>query len=381
MTDPHAPRTMDLALNATQTRIRDAARRVAEETLAPAARGFEAAEEVPAAIYRELGQHGLMAVDVPEAYGGSGASTVAYSLAMTELARVCGSTSVTMGVTNMVGEVLAEFGDEAQKNEYCPRLAAGELGAFGLSETGAGSDPGGMRTTAVQDGDEWVLNGTKQWISHGDTACVVVVWARTDGPGSRGLSCFLVPGGAPGLGSDAKEDKMGLRASHTCGLVLENVRVPASAMLGPRGGGFRIAMMALDGGRIGIASQALGIATGAYEEALAHCRAAGEVTQAQQFRLADMRTRLEASRMLALRAASLKDAGKPFTQEASIAKAFSTEKAWATCNDAVELMGDAGLRLGAQAERALRDVRVSMIYEGTSEVQRIVISRAALKAG
>ena len=372
---------MDLELTAPQIRIRDAARRVAVETLAPRAHAFEASEEVPADIYRQLGALGLMAVDVPEAYGGSAAGTVAYSLAMTEISRVCASTSVTMGVTNMVGEVLAEFGDEEQRQRWCPRLAAGGLGAFGLSETGAGSDPGGMVTTAVLEDGVWVLNGTKQWISHGDTAEVVVVWARTDGAGARGLSCFLVPGDAPGLGVDAKEDKMGLRASHTCGLVLEDVRVPESALLGPRGGGFRIAMMALDGGRVGIASQAIGVASGAYDDARAHLSAAGSPSQADAFRLADMATHLEASRLLALRAAARKDAGQPFTQEASIAKAFATEKAWATCNDAVEIMGDAGLRVGARGERALRDVRVSMIYEGTSEVQRIVISRAALRAG
>ncbi len=372
---------MDLELTAPQIRIRDAARRFAVETLAPRAHAFEASEEVPADIYRQLGALGLMAVDVPEAYGGSAAGTVAYSLAMTEISRVCASTSVTMGVTNMVGEVLAEFGDEEQRQRWCPRLAAGGLGAFGLSETGAGSDPGGMVTTAVLEDGVWVLNGTKQWISHGDTAEVVVVWARTDGAGARGLSCFLVPGDAPGLGVDAKEDKMGLRASHTCGLVLEDVRVPESALLGPRGGGFRIAMMALDGGRVGIASQAIGVASGAYDDARAHLSAAGSPSQADAFRLADMATHLEASRLLALRAAARKDAGQPFTQEASIATAFETEKAWAHSKDAEELKGDAGLRVGARVERALRDVRVSMIYEGTSEVQRIVISRAALRAG
>ncbi|MCB9604497.1 MAG: acyl-CoA dehydrogenase family protein [Sandaracinus sp.] len=361
-----------------QLQIRDAARAFAAEVLAPNASRFERDERVPDDVFVQLGQRGLMAVAVSESLGGSGAGTVAYSLAMTEIARGCASTAVTMAVTNMVGEVIAHFGDDAQKQTWCPKLAAGELGAFALSEAEAGSDPGGMRTTATLDGDEWVITGTKQWISHGDLASVLVVWARTDGPGSRGLSCFLVPKGAPGLGIAKHEDKMGLRASHTVALSLDQVRVPESALLGPRGAGFRIAMMALDGGRIGIASQALGIATCAYDAAVAHLRAT-PADQGEQFRLADMATRIEAARDLALRAASMKERGEPFSREASIAKAFATEGAWATCNTAVEIVGDDALTLGHPAERALRDVRVTMIYEGTSEVQRVVVSRLELR--
>lgn len=365
-----------------QLRYRDEARDFASAVLTPNAARYEREERVPDEIFVELGRRGLMAVGVPTELGGSGAGTVAYSLAMTEIARGCASTAVTMAVSNMVGEVIAHFGDDTQRQAWCPLLAAGELGAFALSEAEAGSDPGGMRTTAVLEGDEWVLNGTKQWISHGDLASVLVVWARTDGPGSRGLSCFLVPKGAPGLGIAKHEDKMGLRASHTVALSLDGVRVPESALLGPRGAGFRIAMMALDGGRIGIASQAVGIATAAYESALAHLRAHVEPRggdQAAQFRVADMATRLAASRSLALCAAALKERGEPFSREASIAKAFATEGAWAVCNAAVDVVGDDALVEGHVAERCVRDVRVTMIYEGTSEVQRVVVSRLALR--
>ncbi|HJL01252.1 MAG TPA: acyl-CoA dehydrogenase family protein [Polyangiaceae bacterium LLY-WYZ-15_(1-7)] len=370
---------MDFALNDIQRRIRDAARAFAEAELVPRAAEFEADEAVPPDVFRALGERGLMAVGVPEALGGSGAGTVAYSLAMSEVARACASTAVTMAVTNMVGEVIAAFGDDAQKAEWCPRLAAGELGGFALSEVGAGSDPGGMRTRAVLEGDEWVIDGTKQWISHGDTASVLVVWARTeDAPGPRGLSCFLVEKGTPGLGVAKHEDKMGLRASHTVGLELDGVRVPKANLLGERGSGFRIAMMALDGGRIGIASQALGIGTAALEAARAHAATEGDRDQAVQWRLADMATRLAAARQLALRAAFLKQAGEPFSREASMAKAFSTEGAWEVCNQAAEVVGDAALERGHVIDRALRDVRVSMIYEGTSEVQRVVIARHVL---
>jgi len=367
---------MQLEPTERQLAIRDAAREIAAR-LRVRAGAFEAEEAVPLEVYRELGSRGLMAVGVPERFGGSEAGTVAYSLAMTEIARGCASTAVTMAVTNMVGEVIAAFGTDAQAKRWCPRLAKGELGAFALSEVGAGSDPGGMRTTARLEGNEWVLDGTKQWISHGDQASILVVWARTDGAGPRGLSCFLVPGDAPGLGVSKHEDKTGLRASHTVGLTFDGVRVPESALLGERGGGFPIAMMALDGGRVGIASQALGIATAAYEEAAVVSAEQG-VDQGAAFRLADAATRLEAARWLTLRAARGKESGERFSHEASMAKLFSTESAWAVCNLAVEVLGERGRRRGSVAERALRDVRVTMIYEGTSEVQRIVISREAL---
>ena len=360
-----------------QREIRDSAREVAQG-LGERAFSFEQDERVPAEVYADLGKRGLMAVGVPSAYGGTEAGTVAYSLAMTEIASACASTAVTMAVTNMVGEVIASFGSEEQRTTWCPRLAAGEHGAFALSEVGAGSDPGGMTTTATPDGDDWILRGTKQWISHGDTACVLVVWARTDGAGPRGLSCFLVPGDAKGLKIASHEDKLGLRASHTVALELDDIRVPQSALLGERGGGFPVAMMALDGGRIGIGSQALGIALGAFEHVKAEL-AERRPDQGALWRIADIETRLSAARQLVLRAAWAKQEGEAFSMDASIAKAFATEAAWTSCNECVELLGEDALAHDHPVQRALRDVRVTMIYEGTSEVQRIVIGRHALR--
>lgn len=368
---------MDFADDEITQDIAERARAYAIESLAPRAAEFEASEDIPLEVFAELGHRGLMSVCNAPALGGSGATTSAYARAMMEIGEGCASTAVTMAVTNMVGEVISAFGSETQKALHCPRLAQGGLGAFALSEVGAGSDPGGMRTTAVVEGDEWVINGDKQWISHGDRASSIIIWARTDGDGSRGLSCFLVEPGK-GLSVGKHEDKMGLRASHTVGLVFDDLRVPSDALLGPRGGGFRIAMMALDGGRIGVASQAIGIGESAFAEACTFVNEMKSPDQGVLWRIADMRTRLDAARLLVLNAAQLKESAQPFSQEASIAKAFATESAWKVCNEAVELMGDAALTRGSRAERALRDSRVTMIYEGTSEVQRVVISRGAL---
>ena len=373
---------MRFELEPGQETLRDSAREVAD-AIRSRAHAFEIDQRVPADVYVELGARGLMAVGVPRAYGGTEAGTVAYSLAMTEIASACASTAVTMAVTNMVGEVIAAFGTEPQRTAWCPRLAAGEHGAFALSEVGAGSDPGGMTTTAREVDGGWEISGTKQWISHGDTSCVLVVWARTDGAGPRGLSCFLVPGNAPGLKIASHEDKLGLRASHTVALELDAIRVPADALLGERGGGFPIAMMALDGGRIGIGSQALGIAQGAFDYTMRVLseRVSSEhrPDQGALWRVADIETRLSAARQLVLRAAWAKQEGEAFSMDASIAKAFATEAAWTSCNECVELLGEDALAADHPVQRALRDVRVTMIYEGTSEVQRIVIGRHALR--
>ncbi len=371
---------MDFELTPEVNAFVDGARSYAQSSLLHRAAEFEEAEGIPPEVFRDLGARGLMSVTGDKGWGGGGMDTVAYARSMMEIAQGCAATAVTMAVTNMVGEVIASFGSEEQIQAYCPRLAAGELGAFALSEVGAGSDPGGMLTTATEDDDGFVIRGTKQWISHGDQSAVIVVWARTDGDGPKGLSCFLVEPSMAGFEVTKHEDKMGLRASHTVGLVFDELRVPKEAMLGPRGGGFRIAMMALDGGRIGVASQALGIGESAYDDALAYAQEKGLGREQRiQWRLADIRTRLDAGRLLATRAAYLKQSGEAFSQEASIAKAFATEAAWASVNDAVALMGEEGLVRGQRAERALRDARVTMIYEGTSEVQRVVISRGALR--
>jgi alkylation response protein AidB-like acyl-CoA dehydrogenase len=295
-----------------------------------------------------------------------------------------------MAVTNMVGEVVARFGTDAQKRRCCPKLASGEwcVGAFALSEPEAGSDPGGMRTTARRDGGEWVIDGEKQWITSGAHAGLFVVWARTGDretyPGTRGVSCFLVEGGTPGLEVGRAEDKMGIRGSNTVSLSFQGCRVPEDALLGELHGGFKIAMMALDGGRIGIASQAIGIARAALEESVAYAKERKAFDrpiadfQAIQWKLADMRTELDAAHTLSMRAAWLKENGKLFTREASMAKLFASEAAVRICNEAVQIHGGYGYIREFAAERHLRDARVTMIYEGTSEVQRIVIARAVL---
>lgn len=381
---------MDITLDETQISVQKMAREYATRVILPEAAAIDREGRFPRAILKGLAELGLMAVGVPEQHGGAGAGTVAYSLAMQEVARACASTAVTMAVTNMVGEVIAAFGTSAQKEAYNPKLANGEYaaGAFALSEPGAGSDPGAMTTTAVREGDTWIINGQKQWITSGAHAGVMVVWARTGDretlPGTRGVSCFLVEGGTPGLVVGKAEDKHGIRGSNTVSLTFDGCRVPSSALLGDLHGGFRIAMMALDGGRIGIASQALGIARAALHESVQYARDRHQFDkpladfQATQWKLADMATELDAGHLLTMRAAWRKEHGKPFSREASMAKVFSTEAANRVCNKAVQIHGGYGFVREFAAERHLRDVRVTMIYEGTSEVQRIVIARSAL---
>jgi alkylation response protein AidB-like acyl-CoA dehydrogenase len=379
---------MDLELGETQRLVQKAARDYAERVIAPEAAAIDREERFPRAILKGLAELGLMAVNVPEELGGAGAGAVAYALAMQEVARGCASTAVTMAVTNMVGEVIAAFGTEEQKKTYNPRLASGEYaaGAFALSEPGAGSDPGGMSTTARRDGGDWILDGQKQWITSGAHAGVMVVWARTGDrdklPGTRGISCFLVEGGTPGLVVGKAEDKMGIRGSNTVGLTFDGCRVPESALLGELNGGFKIAMMALDGGRIGISCQAIGIARAALAESVRYSKDRKQFDkpiaefQATQWKLADMQTELDAAHLLAMRAAWLKENRRPFSREASMAKVFATESANRICNKAVQIHGGYGYIREFAAERHLRDVRVTTIYEGTSEVQRIVIARS-----
>jgi alkylation response protein AidB-like acyl-CoA dehydrogenase len=381
---------MDLELTETQLAVQRTARDFCERVIMPQAADIDRHERFPAEILRGLGELGLLAVNVPEAYGGAQAGAVAYALAMQEIARGCASTAVTMAVTNMVGEVVARFGTEDQKRRVCPKLASAEwiAGAFALSEPEAGSDPGGMRTSARRDGNEWVLDGSKQWITSGAHAGVFVVWARTGDPathkGTRGISCFLVEGGTPGLRVGRAEDKMGLRGSNTVGLEFDGCRVPESALLGELNGGFKIAMMALDGGRIGISAQAIGIARAALEESVRYAKDRKQFGkpigdfQAIRWKLADMKTELDAAQLLCLRAAWLKEQGVPFSREASMAKVFASETGVKIANEAVQIHGGYGYTREFAAERHLRDVRVTMIYEGTSEVQRIVIARSVL---
>ncbi len=378
---------MELGLSEEQRAVQKTARDYAERRLAPAARARDESKAFPVAELRELAELGLLAVAVPEELGGAGAGAVAYSLAMQELARGDASVAVAVSVTNMVAELVARIGDDAQRRRHVPRLASGEAvcGAFALSEPQAGSDPAALATRAERTAGGWRLSGTKQWITSGDHAGVVVVWAMTEpGAGHKGITAFLVEGGTPGLTVARLEDKMGLRASSTAQLVLDDVAVGDDAVLGGVGGGFRLAMMALDGGRVGIASQAVGIARGALEAAI---RYAGERVQfgvpiikhqAVGNMLADAATWLDAATLLTLRAADLKERELPFGEAAAMAKLFATERAGLVCDLALQVHGGNGYTTDYPVERACRDVRVTRIYEGTSEIQRIVIARSLL---
>jgi alkylation response protein AidB-like acyl-CoA dehydrogenase len=380
---------MDLQLTEEQLMVQRTARDAAERLLAPGAARRDATGEFPAAELRALAELGLLGVAVPEELGGAGAGVIAYSLAMQELARADASVAVAVSVTNMVGELVARNGTAEQARAWVPRLVSGELvcGAFALSEPQAGSDPAAMRTRAEKTATGWRLSGTKQWITNGGEAGLVIVWAITDpSAGHKGISAFLVPGHAPGLSVSRREERMGLHGSVTAQLVLENVEVGDDAILSGPGRGFALAMMALDGGRIGIASQAIGIARGALEAAV---RYATERTQfdvpiikhqAIGNMLADAATWLDAATLLALRAADLKQRGESFSQAASMAKLFASEKAGLICDIALQVHGGYGYTRDFPIERACRDVRVTRIYEGTSEIQRIVIARNLLRA-
>lgn len=378
---------MQLELSETQRLVQASARGYAQQHIAPRAADIDREAKIPAEVLDGLAELGLFGVNVPERLGGAEAGVVAYSLAMQEIARACASTAVTMAVTNMVGEVIATFGTDAQRERYNPRLCDGTLraGSFALSEPEAGSDPGAMGTVAADDGDAWVLDGSKQWITSGDFAGVFVVWARTGDAGTRGISAFLVEAGTPGLTVGRHEDKMGLRGSSTTGLHFEACRVPKSALLGELNGGFKIAMMALDGGRIGIASQAIGIADAALAASKEYAKERKTFGvpiashQAIQWMIADGETELEAARLLTLRAAWMKERGARFSPQAAMAKLYASEAAWRICDRAVQIHGGYGYTKDFAVERHLRDVRVTRIYEGTSEIQRVVISRDALR--
>ncbi len=378
---------MEFALTETQQQIREAARAFSRDVVAPRARKTDREERFPAEVYRQMGELGLLGVNVPAALGGAEAGVVSYSLAMIEVAAACASTSVGMAVTNMCAELICAYGNDAQRQKYVTALVSGKAvaGAFALSEPHAGSDPGAGHTTAVKKGDRWVINGTKQWITSGAYAGVIVVWARTSPTGNKGLSCFIVEGGAKGLTPGKPEDKMGLRGSNTVQLTFDGVEVGDDAVLGKLGDGFKLAMIALDGGRIGIASQACGVGRAAIEASVKYVKerqAFGHPIgdfQALRFMLADMQTQQQAAELLTWRAATLKQQGVPFTREASMAKLFASEMSNKVCDKAVQLHGGYGYLDEFPVERMLRDARVQTIYEGTSEIQRLVIAREILK--
>jgi alkylation response protein AidB-like acyl-CoA dehydrogenase len=379
---------MDFTLSEEHLLVQRTAREYAERVLAPKAAARDQSCEFPTAELRELGALGLLGIVVPEALGGAGAGPVAYSLAMQELARGDASVAVAVSVTNMIGELVARHGTPDQQARWSAPLASGELiaGAFALSEPSAGSDPAGMRTRAERTASGWRLTGTKQWITTGSHAGVMIVWAVTDpGAGHKGITAFIVPGKAKGVVVARLEDKLGLRASSTAQIVLDGVEVGDDAVLGTVGGGFTLAMVALDGGRISIASQAVGIARGALEAAVTYAKdreAFGKAIikhQAIANMLADAATWLDAATLMALRAAYSKESGQPFSQQAAMAKLFATEHAWKICDIALQVHGGYGYVKDFPVERALRDVRVTRIYEGTSEIQRIVIAKNLLR--
>ncbi len=374
---------MDLELTEVQTRVRETAKKIAEAEIAPRARDADRGALFPRDQIRALAKEGFLAMLVPERFGGTDLGSVNYSLAMSEIAYACASTAVTMAVTNMVCDAICAWGNDAQKEKYVPRLASAELlaGSFALSEPGAGSDAAALMATAVRDGDRYRLDGSKCWITSGDVAGVILVMAKTDpAAGSRGISTFLVEPSMPGFSVGRHEEKMGLRGSSTVTINLDDVSVPVENRLGEEGVGFKVAMRALDGGRIGIGSQALGIGRAALEAATKYVQADEALAKKQsiQWKLADTATELDAARLLVLRAATMKDAQIPFGKEASMAKVFATEAANRATHAALEICGEAALSDALPIERNLRDVRVTTIYEGTSEIQRFVIARNLL---
>jgi alkylation response protein AidB-like acyl-CoA dehydrogenase len=371
-----------------QVMIQNMVREFSRKVVAPTAAERDKTRAFPSDNFKQMGELGLMGMMVPEEFGGEAADAVSYVLALSEIAYSCASTSVVMSVQNsIVCESLNKFGTNKQKQEFLLPLASGEiLGAFALTEPDAGSDPVSQTTTAVKDGDDYVINGTKRFITSGESSSVVLVTAKTDeAQAHRGISCFIVPKATPGLIVGHHEDKMGLRASDTTDLIFENCRVPAANILGKEGDGFKIAMSGLDSGRIGIAAQSLGVAQAAFDAAIKYAGKRKQfgvsITkhQAIRFQIADMATKIEAARQLTLSAASMKDRGEKFTREASMAKLFASEMVQEVTAQAIQIHGGYGFTKDYPVERFYRDARVFTIYEGTSEIQRIVNYNAVLK--
>ncbi|MDR7416234.1 MAG: acyl-CoA dehydrogenase [Armatimonadota bacterium] len=381
---------MDFALPEEYRLLQQTARAFATAEILPQAARLDAEHRFPAEIVRKLGELGLMGILVPEGYGGAGMDTLALAIALEEISRACAGTGTIMAVNNsLVCDPLLRFGTEAQKRRYLPRLASGqEIGCYCLTEPGAGSDAASLRTTAVEDGSQWVLNGTKSFVTNGAEAWLCLVFARSEPvEGSRGISAFLVEKDRPGVVVGRMERKLGINASSTCEIRLEDCRIPKENLLGGRGQGFRIAMSTLDGGRIGIAAQAVGIARAALEDALVYARERQQFGrklvdfQAIRWKFADMSTRIEAARLLTHRAAWLRDRGRPHTLEASVAKLFASETAMWAAHQGMQVFGGYGYLRDYPAERHFRDARVTEIYEGTSEIQRIIIARRLLEGG
>ncbi|MBL8447004.1 MAG: acyl-CoA dehydrogenase family protein [Zoogloeaceae bacterium] len=374
-----------MLLTQEQEMIRDTIRSYVQERIAPHAADWDRHHTFPAQPLRELGELGALGMVVPEQWGGAGLDYMSLVLALEEIAAGDGATSTIISVQNSLAcGITLKYGSDAQKEEWLKPLAQGQkLGCFCLTEPHVGSDAGAIRTTATRDGDGWVLNGVKQFITTGKYADVAIVFAITDKTaGKKGISCFLVPTATPGYIVARIEEKMGQKASDTAQILFENCRVPASAMMGAEGEGYKIALSNLEAGRIGIAAQSVGMARAALEAALRYAKERETFGkpiiehQAVNFRLADMATLVDAARLMVWRAATLKDAGKPCLKEASMAKMFASEAAEKVASDAIQIHGGYGYVSDFPVERIYRDVRVCQIYEGANDIQRLVIGRA-----
>ena len=383
---------MNLDLTEDQKMIQDTARNFAKSELEPVAAKMDEMEDRPTFLknLKKLAELGLMGINVNAEYGGSEAGVVAFSIAVTEIARACASTAVTMSVNNMVCEVIQAIGSEEQKKAYISKICSGEYyaGGFGLTETTAGSDPAGMRCTAVLDGNEWVLNGNKMFITSAEYAGVFVVWAITDKAAKKGkgITTFLVENGLKGFTVGRAEHKMGQHASVTNELIFEDCRIPKDAMMGKPNDGFRIAAGELAGGRIGIGSLGLGCGLAAMDYATRYAKERRQFEQsitnfqAIQWMIAESYTELEAARLLLMNAAYNKEQGRYFARQASMAKYFATEAAERACYNAIQMLGGYGYTKEFPVERYARDVRITSIYEGTNQIQRLIIARDILSA-
>jgi len=379
---------MQFTLTEEQSLVQKTARDFALHEVLPKAAEIDREHRHPKELVARLAELGFLGIAIPEAYGGSGMDHVAYVLAMEEISRACASTGVIMSVNNSLAcDPINKYGTEAQKQAWLVPLASGKkLGCFALSEPEAGSDSAAQRTTAVRDGDGWVLSGVKNWITNGPVADVAVLFAMTDRAlGNKGITAFIVPMDAPGVRCGPPDDKLGIRGSKSCQIFLDDVRLPDTHLLGEIGSGFKIAMSTLDGGRIGIAAQAVGIGRAALEDALAYAQTRKTFGkpiaqhQAIQFKLADMATELEAARLLTLRAAWLKDHKLPFSKEAAMAKLFASDMANKAAREAIQIFGGNGYVTEYPVERHFRDAKITEIYEGTSEIQRLVIANHLAK--
>ncbi len=379
---------MDFSTDELTQQVAQTAKDFALQHIKPHVMEWDESQQFPVAIFKELGKLGMMGVLIPEQYGGSGLGYFQYSAIIQEISKVCGSIGLSVAAHNSlcVGHILS-FGNEEQKKEYLPKLATAEfIGAWGLTEANTGSDAGNMQCTAEKDGDEWVINGTKNWITHGKSCDVAVVICRTGEPRSRDNSTsFIVPRGTKGFSGGKKENKLGMRASETAEMIFDNCRIPDSARMGNVGDGFKQAMKVLDGGRISIAALGLGIAKGAYEASVQYAKERHQFGQpianfqGISFKIADMATEIMAAELLVNQACDLKNRGENVTKEAAMAKYYSSEVAVKVATDAVQIFGGYGYTKDFPVEKFYRDSKLCTIGEGTSEIQKIVIAREALK--